>query len=410
MRGTTSGRVIAALAALALAGFAHGCGGDDGDTEPTEPALNVEGCPAIAATCVKQQRGCVGATETRAARCEPCAAGQHPTGEAAQCTPIPGTALSHTFPKVQLAGGEEVNGLCQSWVLNNESELWVNAVEFSNDGWFHHSNWFFVPMDTNYPADELWYDCYDGGFSEVDAAIKGGVLYAQSTQVTRELQKFPSGAAVRVPPYSRIIAATHMLNYSPKAEETEIRLTFYTVPADEVAIKLAPFRLGYGDLHIPPKSVSEFTGECDVDAQFQQLVKKPMDFKLYYALPHYHALGTGFRLEVYGGAADASSIFELKGYGEPGGHMFDPPVDLSGAKGLRFTCVYDNPRDEVVKYGIGDQEMCVMLGFAESTLAFDASVNLNETVETRADGVVTNTGACKTLAFPFAQNKDGGTP
>ncbi len=209
---------------------------------------------------------------------------------------------------------------------------------------------------------------------------------------------------------SRIIAATHLLNYAPNPVETQIRLAIYTIPPEEVEVKLTPFRLNYSDLQIPANSVSEFTGECDVDAQFQKLLNQPLDLQLYFALPHYHTLGTAFRLSIFGGDRDGESIFELDGYGDPFGYMFDPPIDLSGSKGLRFTCAYDNPRDKVVQYGIGDQEMCVMLGFAASKMAFDSSVGTNEIVKTRSDGIVANSGACDVIAFPFDQNKDGGAP
>ena len=41
--------------------------------------------------------------------------------------------------------GEEVSGECQSWTLNNDEPLFVSKVRQTNDGAWHHSNWFFVP-------------------------------------------------------------------------------------------------------------------------------------------------------------------------------------------------------------------------------------------------------------------------
>ena len=57
---------------------------------------------------------------------------------------------------------------------------------------------------------------------------------------------------------------------------------------------------------------------------------------------------------------------------EANGKTFDPPLDLTGATGFRYWCAYDNPRDEQVGWGIGDQEMCEVLGYADSGMLFDA--------------------------------------
>src|SRR5262245_21719733 len=65
-----------------------------------------------------------------------------------------GCTLDHDFGRQMITSGQEVDGLCQSWTLGNETELWVNKVVFTNDGGYHHSNWFFVPEGT--------YDVPDG--------------------------------------------------------------------------------------------------------------------------------------------------------------------------------------------------------------------------------------------------------
>ncbi len=37
----------------------------------------------------------------------------------------------------------------------------------------------------------------------------------------------------------------------------------------------------------------------------------------------------------------------------------------AGARALRLTCVFDNTRSATVRYGIGDQEMCIWFGFKD---------------------------------------------
>jgi hypothetical protein len=398
--------VMVALSGLALA--LVGCGGAESD--PTPPGPSMEGCEAIAATCRMAQKGCAGATDTIEAHCESCPAGQYPD-TTALCVPIAGTVHTHDFGEVTLAAGEEIESLCQSWVLNNESELWVNAVELQTDGGYHHSNWFFVPEGKHDYPPGAWYDCYNEGFGEIESALSGGVLYAQSTQVVYDVQKFGEGVAVRIPPYSRIIGATHLLNVYPEPLSTVLNLTIYTMDADTVTTKLTPFQLTYHDLHLEPNAESEVTSSCDIDALYQDVLKQPLALKLHYILPHYHALGNGFDVAIYGGERDGEELFNLGSFtADPFGRVFDPPVDLAGAKGLTFRCGFKNPTDKKVGWGIGDQEMCVLLGFAESTLAFDGNATSNTALGADENGVFQHTSNCDLQGFGFSQNKKGGEP
>src|SRR5687768_11655835 len=87
----------------------------------------------------------------------------------------------HDFGVYEVAAGQEIDGLCQSWTLDNPTELWVSEVELDNDGAYHHGNWLFVPDDSFEVPDGAW-SCDDHEFDELIAAILGGVLFAQSTQ------------------------------------------------------------------------------------------------------------------------------------------------------------------------------------------------------------------------------------
>ncbi|MFO0744139.1 MAG: hypothetical protein U1F43_00505 [Myxococcota bacterium] len=358
-----------------------------------------ERCSAIIDQCLTRQRTC--GVEAGAPVCQACPEGQFATRATGLCEPIPGTALSHDFGTQDLTPGQEIGSLCQSWVLGNDEEIWVNAVEMSNDGFYHHSNWFFVPENYKSWPTDAWMNCYDGGFQEIDAALAGGVLYAQSTQVKFELQKFVPGAAVHIPPHSRIITVTHLLNYTPQAQTTGLRLTMHTLPKADVTIPLTPAQLVYADLKLPPQAESSFGSTCDIASSFNTVIGKPLSMKLHYVLPHYHALGAGFTLTIVGGVHDGETIVDLGPYAaDPFGFAFDPPIDLSDATGLKFACKYDNDTDAVVHWGIGNQEMCEGLLFLESPMAFSAQVG-ETTDESQLEGLATYSGECKVLGFPF---------
>ena len=330
--------------------------------------------------------------------CAPSA--EEPSGP---CDPVSeACTLTHDFGAYTIAPGEERDGICMSWTLANEAELWLNGIASDNDGMVHHANWFFVPEDSYDVPDGHW-DCWANGFTEQDAALIGGVIHAQSTQAATEEQRFVPGAAVRVPPRSRIIAYTHVINTGGAPYATAIRARLETIPRAAVTAPLTGFRFNYVDLRIPPQSRASFAGSCDIRSMYEPIMNRAWSFRLHWVLPHFHKLGDEFRLDLVGGERDGENIFALDGaYGEPLGRGFDPPVDLaaSGADGLRFSCGYDNPGDATVRFGNGDQEMCVMLGFAESGFLFDGTVEQTSDIAPDADGVTRGTGPCRVIGVP----------
>ncbi len=371
-----------------------GCGAEDTPAD-SGGAGSAEACDEAAiAACVAGQRTCVPTTEGYA--CESCPEGEGPATDGT-CAKLAGNMLENQFDTQTLEPGFERDNLCQSWTLNNDDEIWVNAVEFISGGGYHHSNWLFVPDDQFDGPDGAW-DCADREYSEIVAAVSGGVLYAQATQVDHELQRFPKGVALRLPPRTRIIGGTHVFNTTTTAIVSPLRLRLYEVEKKSITVPLTPFRMNNSALTIPAKSKSEFRAECD----FEYVRNAPLDIDLYYAMPHYHSLGDRFRLELLGGERDGEAVFDHQG--EPRGYVFDPPVSLSGAKGLTFSCGYNNPRSEEVGFGIGDQEMCVMLGFARSDYIFDAAAD--KTVDTSAGQSGTRfDGKCTVIGIPYSQTK-----
>jgi hypothetical protein len=336
--------------------------------------------------------------------------GGHGGQPVTSCDPSAPTAgcntFHHSYGTQTIEPGQEVASLCQSWTLDNPEEVWVNAVELHNDGAYHHSNWFFVPNTQFTQPDGAW-DCTQAGFDELAAAVSGGVLFAQSTQSKEETQKFPAGVAVRVPPYARVVGSTHLLNTTSGQLTTSLSMTISTIPKADVKVALVPFRLTYHDLHIPPMASAEFTSACDFKA-----ASTSWSLKLYYVLPHYHKLGTSFSLSTLGGPDDGKVLDSVTGFdGEARGKTFDPPIDMSAANGFSFTCGYQNPTTKEVGWGIGDQEMCEMLGFADSALVYDAYVKDGDNmVGATQNGAVMNSGPCTILALPWNPNKPGGVP
>jgi hypothetical protein len=389
------------LFALSLASASVGCGSEESKASGPSDA-----CVAMADACAAKQQACVDGSS--GAACAPCPEGQY-ADTGLSCAPLEGEKWSHDFETFTTKPGEEILGLCQSWTLGNATELWFDSVELLQDEASHHSNWTFVPDDKFDGPDGVW-KCADRNYSQLTSALSGGVLYAQSTQAAKEVQRFPNGAAVRIPPYSRIIGDVHILNTTNASISGHARLNIYTRPLESVKVKLVPFHVTYEGLDIPPHASSRFTGECEIDNTYQSMTGKPLSLVTYYGLPHMHAMGTRFFLEIIGGPHDGESLLDTPSTrGDALGRAYDPPVDLTGATGLRFGCEYTNERNEAVKWGFGDQEMCEALGFADSPLAFESSVKEAVPAGTEGDRQLF-TGKCTTAAFKFSQDKPGGPP
>lgn len=312
--------------------------------------------------------------------------------------PAPRATVAHDFGDYELDPYQEVNR-CVQWTLDNDEPLYLEGVSLANGGAFHHSNWFVVPEDA-FPGPDGYFRCGRRDFNEIGAALRGTVLFAQSTQSLFEEQRLGDGIVIRVPPRHKIIGGVHMLNLAAAPITTHLHMRLDLLHPTGVDTIVTPFRYSYLPLEIPPLKAAHFTADCDLRAAQERRGLTEFHFKVHWLLPHYHALGNYFDVTVRGGRLDGESIMRLDQFNaEPNGKLFDPPLDLSDADGLAVTCGYDNPRREPVGWGIGDQEMCVMLGFAEAEVMMDASVvSVREFVE-ESFGVEKYAGDCVVLTL-----------
>jgi hypothetical protein len=315
--------------------------------------------------------------------------------------------LTHEFGEAQLDAFEEIEP-CVSWTLNNEQPLYVQAVTLSNLSGFHHSNWFVV-SDDNYQGPDGYWQCSDRDFDELMAAQAGTVIFAQSTQSWVETQRTAAGAVIKIPAHSRIVSDVHLLNLAPREVDTNLWMTLELIHPRAVDVVLTPMRLSYLDLTIPAQKRSRHSSSCDLRTYYEGYTGEPYDLKLHYALPHYHSLGDYFDLRMVGGAQDGETLYQLEGFNaEANGKTYDPPIDLALGNGLAFTCGYDNFRSEDVHWGIGDQEMCVMLLLVESQLLMDGSVISASHFVDQHDDIADYEGSCLTLGY--RKSADQGPP
>jgi hypothetical protein len=96
-------------------------------------------------------------------------------------------------------------------------------------------------------------------------------------------------------------------------------------------------------------------------------------------MPHMHKLGTRFTASFAEGPLDGKAFLDSKGYDPDNGVVmqYDPAIDLSqgmtdeeraaqplGGTGASFSCTWRNTLDKKIVEGVGDNEMCMMFGYA----------------------------------------------
>ena len=130
---------------------------------------------------------------------------------------------------------------------------------------------------------------------------------------------------------------------------------------------------------MPPHARSRFTSQCDLGPKHQELLGRAPDFHIYYSLAHYHALGTGLTIDALQPDGTPDTVFTTTTrVGDALGGTLDPAFTMAGHSAIRFSCDFDNPRDSVVRWGYGDQEMCVFLAFTDSPYVWGAGVDSSD--------------------------------
>lgn len=315
-------------------------------------------------------------------------------------TAEPYAPQSLTFGPVALDANSEDLSKCVALTLNNDRDLYVNSVELTTGPGFHHSNWLWVPEHA-FPGPDGVFNCDDRSYDQTAAGILGGVFFAQSTQATHEVQQFPAGVARKVPARAKLVAQLHLLNTGDDPVSVEPTIAFTHIPVDDVVTELSSVTFEYHPLGLPPQRQSRFSVECDIATRHQEAFGRAPDFKIFYALAHYHEWGTGLSLEAVRADGTAATIYTTESsIGDALGGVIDPPFDMTGFTKLRLTCDYFNDTASTIVYGNGGGEMCIFNAFSDSTYKWAGGALDTGSAGTGTDvnGVMTFTRDCQVYA------------
>lgn len=322
----------------------------------------------------------------------------------------PNAKRTYDFGPFTIQPSQEVTGKCVQIDLHNASDLYINTIELTTGPGFHHSNWFYVPEHL-YADQPSTFDCDETAVT-VTAAVNGGVLFAQSTQLAMQTQEFPPGVAIHIPPKSKLLAQIHLLNPGDSPLTLHPSITLTPLAPKDVTTQLAAISFENHALGLPPQMQSRFTVDCDLAPQWTSLHQSgdepsaAPDFHIYYALAHYHTLGTGLTLEAVKPDNTATQIFTTSNrVGDSLGGPIDPIFDMTGYTRLRFSCDYFNNTSATVPWGVGSNEMCVYLAFSDSKFNWGGGVPQDDAPGpgTNDNGVMTFTHGCQVFANDAAR-------
>lgn len=203
-------------------------------------------------------------------------------------------------------------------------------------------------------------DTAANGSEAFDVLQGGAVLFGSSTQVMgQEWQSFPSGMGYRIKDGYEIVARMHYLNATSQPLTVQPSYQWYTIDESTLTQELAPFIWEYKSFTIPPMATTTVQGQCMFPYAQHAM-------HLVNVLPHMHRMGIEFDAGVIGGPDDGKNFLTSPGYNPDQGVLtqYDPAIDLSDADGVTFGCTWHNTLDQTLTEGVGNNEMCMMFGYA----------------------------------------------
>ncbi|MCS6914232.1 MAG: hypothetical protein RMK29_12715 [Myxococcales bacterium] len=266
----------------------------------------------------------------------------------------PRSGFRIVIPPRTLQPGEE-QLYCVSWPFPALHNRVVYAGRLYTTRGLHHSNVFARPVDPSrgpnpYPS------CHPGAddpFRDLPRIIPD-VLFGNSTQVEgTEALVFPEGLGYAVDTTGEIISSVHILNPTPAALRVEVAYDFFTMPREQLVEEVVPFQMSVNQFRIPPGTRRTVSTECDV-----------FGGRIVSLMMHTHRLATGTAVVQRREGAPDVLIYEGGPYDTASDiRVYDPPLQLEPFDRLRFSCDFHNTLDREVRFGLGDNEMCVLFGY-----------------------------------------------
>ena len=244
------------------------------------------------------------------------------------------------------------------------------------------------------------------------------------SQVPRLVTRLPVGLAQRMTPVVNgsgqkeigIILNTHWINAADKPQRAGVRVKLMAARKGTLRQLLLPiFEVAAnGSIYVPPGQVKTETamwqpGNAGFGAIFGGGSVPNGPACVVNLTSHMHKRGKQFTIEMMNGAVATEQLLDTTSYSDPPRREFTPPMLVTPAQGLRYTCTHDNGVATPQKMGC-EETASVPPGIsAVSAFLFQHKISgAAKRCETDADCAGFGTGKCvrANLVFGFTSDDD----
>ncbi|HUH05428.1 MAG TPA: hypothetical protein VML75_25710 [Kofleriaceae bacterium] len=259
---------------------------------------------------------------------------------------IPGSVSVVWGPITVPAGTEDTR--CVIKKLGNETQLRVGSIHNVLGATSHH---FIIYRIDDQPEQATPYAC--NPFTDTLDPAKGAPLMI--TQKSEETLTLPDGVAFSLAPNQTVRLEMHFINASDSDSEVTATSTFVPIADADFRHEADFLFIGNVDVSVPP-------GEATLGPTYFPLPTDLADSKFFALTGHEHQWGTDVSVATTTGSAGSDTlVYDLPNFNwdEPETVYHDPPFEVPGGGGFRFTCAWNNLSGTTVGFGEGaDDEMC----------------------------------------------------
>lgn len=188
-----------------------------------------------------------------------------------------------------------------------------------------------------------------------DIVAGGAVLFGSTTQVEgTEWRTFPDGMGFPIGDDWEVVLRMHLLNPTSETVSVTPRYEWFTIDEASVTHLLGPFIWRLNGFEIEPHSELTVSADCVT----------PDGMFVVDMMPHMHKLGTEFKGSWLAGENEGDPFISSPGY-NPDGLIasYEPALEIPKG-GFSFGCSWNNTLDKTIVEGTGDDEMCMLFGYA----------------------------------------------
>jgi hypothetical protein len=191
-------------------------------------------------------------------------------------------------------------------------------------------------------------------FADTLDPAKGAPLIV--TQKSEEIFDLPDGVAFTLAANQMVRLELHYINATDTEQMAEATATFHTVAEADVEHEADFLFIGNPDVDIPPMSTAT------LGPTYFPLPEDLQGSSFFAITGHTHQWGTDVEVATTTGPGGADvPVYDLVNFNwdEPETVMHDPPFQVPGGGGFRFTCQWNNLSNQQVGFGeSANDEMC----------------------------------------------------